>query len=505
MRARTSGGYGMSQVKCFAALMLLGLTLGSGLLQAQWQKLTNLPPTTLGSILLLTDGTVIAHEEADLINNLATVNWYKLTPDINGSYVNGTWSQIAPLPSEYCPLFFASAVLADARVIVEGGEDNTCFNYLSNLGAIYDPVANTWTPVDPPSGWSQIGDAPATVLSDGTYMQGNYNNLDALLNISTLTWSGTGAGKYDLNQEEGWTLLPNGKVLTVDTYHGSPVPFGTNSEIYDPSTGFWTSAGSTIVQLWDSCDFDRIISKETGPAVLQADGKVFAMGGNACAAGHTATYDPIAQSWTAGPDFPGSLNMDDGPAALETNGRILMMTSPGLFQLGSVFLEWDGSQLTQISGPPNAGIDTSYQGHMLMLPTGQILLTDYSTDVEIFTSSGATYSGWDPQIVLPTELPSFKRGSSVLLHGYRFNGASQNNAYGDDFQDATNYPIVRFTNTATGHVFYARTHDHSTMAVGYTGPTSTHVDIPASMESGLANMQMIVNGIASKNYRVVIR
>ena len=140
-----------------------------------------------------------------------------------------------------------------------------------------------------------------------------------------------------------------------------------------------------------------------------------------------------------------------------------------------------------------------------MLPTGQILFTDYSTDVEIFTSTGGSYSGWDPVVVLPSTWPGFTRGGTVMLQGYKFHGATQNNAYGDDFQDATNYPIVRFTNISTGHVFYGRTHDHSTMAVGYTGPTSTHVDVPANMESGGANMQVVVNGIASRNYHVMIR
>lgn len=486
------------------------LIFSSGRLQAQqWQGLTNPPPTNIGAILLLTDGTVIGHEEADKNDNLATVNWYKLTPDINGSYVNGTWSQIAPLPSNYCPLFFASAVLPDGRALVEGGEDNTCDHTRfgeTPLGAIYDPVENTWTPVNPPSGWTQIGDAPATVLADGTYLQGAYLHPDALLDAATLTWTVTGTGKFDLNQEEGWTLLPNGRVLTVDTYHG-PALTGTESEIYDPSTGAWSSAGSTIVQLWDGCYVTglRIISREIGPAILQPNGKVFAMGGNACAAGHTATYDPVAQSWTPGPDFPDALNMDDGPAALEINGKVLMMTSPGLFQPGSVFLEWDGTQLTPTNGPPNTPVDTSYQGHMLMLPTGQILLSDYSTDVEIFTSSGNPYTGWTPRVVLPSARPTFTRGTTVVLHGYNFNGASQNNAYGDDFQDATNYPIVRFTNIGTGHVFYGRTHDHSTMAVGYGGPTSTHVDVPDNMETGSANMQVVVNGIVSRNYPVMIR
>ena len=38
-------------------------------------------------------------------------------------------------------------------------------------------------------------------------------------------------------------LLPNGKVLLVDTQN-TP-----NSEIFNPKTSTWTSAGSTIVDL----------------------------------------------------------------------------------------------------------------------------------------------------------------------------------------------------------------------------------------------------------------
>jgi len=92
--------------------------------QSQWTRTTNNPPVRLGTALLLTDGTVIAHEENDLGGNVATNKWYKLTPDINGSYINGTWSQIASMAANYGPLFFASAVLPDGRVIVEGGEYN---------------------------------------------------------------------------------------------------------------------------------------------------------------------------------------------------------------------------------------------------------------------------------------------------------------------------------------------------------------------------------------------
>ena len=77
-------------------------------------------------------------------------DWWKLTPDEFGSYVNGTWTQLASLPDGYSPLYHASAVLPDGRVIIEGGEyifSNGVFHPVwSDQGAIYDPLADTWTP-----------------------------------------------------------------------------------------------------------------------------------------------------------------------------------------------------------------------------------------------------------------------------------------------------------------------------------------------------------------------
>ena len=122
--------------------------------------------------------------------------------------------------------------------------------------------------MNPPSGWSTIGDASSVVLTNGTLMLANCcTTQQALLNASTLTWTSTGSGKFDENDEEGWNLLPGGKVLTVDAYVNLNDPNGTNSELYNPGTGSWSSAGSTIVQLWDSHG-----SYEVGPAMLRPDG-----------------------------------------------------------------------------------------------------------------------------------------------------------------------------------------------------------------------------------------
>jgi hypothetical protein len=115
------------------------------------------------------------------------------------------------------------------------------------------------------------------VLFNGTFMQANCcTNQAALLEAKTLTWTPTGTGKFDPNDEEGWTLLPNGKVLTVDAYVPIPpfpyLPAGKNFELYDPKTGGWSSAGSTRVQWWDSaakCGGEDVATFEFGPGVLR--------------------------------------------------------------------------------------------------------------------------------------------------------------------------------------------------------------------------------------------
>ena len=258
------------QLETSEPMLILLLVLAGVALGQTWQPLQHQPTFNASTALLLTDGTVMVHQEGGL-------QWWKLTPDLNGSYVNGTWTQKASLPSNYSPLYYASAVLPDGRLIIEGGEYNFGSAVWTNLGAIYDPLANKWTAVNPPSGWANIGDAQSVILS-GTFMLANaVSTQQALLNATTLTWTSTGTGKADSNNEEGWTLLPNGLVLTVDANSNN-----THAERYSPRLGKWASAGSTIVQLTDPG------SHELGPAVLRPNGTVFATG----ATGHNAIYTP---------------------------------------------------------------------------------------------------------------------------------------------------------------------------------------------------------------------
>jgi hypothetical protein len=99
-------------------------------------NLTHQPPDGAGVPFLLTDGTVLVQGNNDS-------DWWKLTPDIHGNYVNGTWTQVASLPQNYSPYAFASAVLVNGKVVIVGGEYNFGTFAFTNQGAVYDPVHNT--------------------------------------------------------------------------------------------------------------------------------------------------------------------------------------------------------------------------------------------------------------------------------------------------------------------------------------------------------------------------
>ncbi len=474
-------GFKAAQV-CFAFCLLL---LCPGLARAQgWQS--NTAPISAAMSLLLTDGTVISQD-------FLTGDWWKLTPDNFGSYVNGTWSQIASLPAGYGPLYYASAVLADGRVVILGGEYNFGSPSDTNMAAIYDPVADTWTTLAGPPGWASIGDASCTVLPDGTFLLANqFGSNAALLDPATLTWTTRSfKGKSDPNAEEGWTLLQNGNLLTIDCQNG------TLSEIYNPLTDTWTGAGSTINAL--SAGLSGIVN-EMGPQVLRPDGTVVAFG----ASGHNSVYHTATNSWTAAPDFPNGLDVADGPACLLPNGNVFVGASPGVFNPGTKFFEFDG---TNLNPAPDILFDgpniPTYVMNMVMLPTGQVYVTKNSTDTEIYTPTGGPLDSWRPTI---TDCPtSVQPGSSYTLSGTQLNGLSQNGAYGDDSSNATNYPLVRITSQASGHVTYFRTHDHSTMGIA-TGSAivSTNFDVPLGVELGPADLVVVTNGIESAPFPITV-
>lgn len=476
---------------------------GGGELQASLaaepglSEVAHQPPVGMQLAFLMTDGSLMTQSNQ-------SNSWYKYAPDSSGNYSNGTWTKVASLPAGYSPSAFSSAVLPDGRLAISGGEYNAGGKYalqLTNLGAIYDPKANTWTKLGHPTGWQFIGDSPATVLADGRFFIGQKLTMfGAVLDPKTLRWTTIGtAGKSDFNSEEGFTLLPDGSVLATD------VKNAPNSERYLPVSGTWVNAGSTIVDLHSPTTVKGCLKYgpqksdcyfppgEIGPNMLRPDGTVFATGsgsgpsGNG--AGHTAVYHTtgsLAGTWTTGPDFPNGDNAGDSYSVLLPSGNVLVFGASGRLY------EFDGSQLIAKG---------SAKGAPILLPTGQVLMLGSS--VSLYTPSGQAQPSWAPHI---TSVPAtVARGSSYTISGAQFNGLSKAVEFGDEFENATNYPLVRITNNATHHVFYARTHDHSSMGVATgSAPVSTHFDVPATMETGASTLQVIANGIPSIAVNVTV-
>jgi hypothetical protein len=472
------------------------LLLGAGIASSQtWTPLNHQPGVNLGVMLQLRDGRILAHEE----QNGNPRNWWILTPDSTGSYVNGTWSSGGQLPSNYAPFYFSSQVLLDGkRVIIEGGEYNFGQAVWTNLGAILDISTLTWAANGHPDGWGNIGDAQSVILANGKYMQADCCTTQQYLGAAgpPWTWTGaTGTGKADVNDEEGWTLLPSGKVLTVDAYVFNTNTCGGNkaSELYDPGTGAWTCGPNTPVQMWDNA------GHELGPAVLMYNAKVLQFG----AIPATAIYDPVANSWTAGPTPAGGLDAADAPAALEPNGKVLAMLSPGEFQAGCQMVEYDptANTITNTTNPTNCPSDSSFVGHLMVLPTGQIMFTDFSGLVEIYTPAAGVGTANVPLIIGPM-VNSPMLPTNNVVKGFNFNGLTQNNAYGDDYQGDTDYPLVRLTSYSTGLVYYGITHDESTHSIAPGGLMSTMFDRPAGLPAGFYKLEVIANGVKSSNFVV---
>ena len=474
---------------------------GGGITSGTWKQIATTPNIAAGFSILLTDGSVMVQ---DLTNGGG--DWWKLRPDATGSYANGTWTQLPSMPNGYAPLYFASAVLPDGRVVFVGGEYQAGEPAWQNNGAVYDPVANRWTPLAPPAGWTTIGDAQSIVLADGRYLLSNCCTTDmAVLDPATLTWSPiTSAGKADVFDEEGWTLLPNGTLLTVDS-NNLTVP--TNSEIYTPPdahhAGGWTSGGPTNVVIADTSSW------EVGPAMIRPDGTIFQSG----ATGHTAIYDLRQKTWRAGPDYPfidgeGQLDQADGPAALLPNGHVLLATSPGLFQTPAHMVEFDGTSLTEVATPAAGIYDSSYNINFLLLPTGEVLETDFSGDLELYSqaaSGGGCHSTGSPPPTLTSMPTTLTRGKAYSFSGEQLHGIASGVSYGDDAQASTNYPIVQITNRATGHVQYGRTRGFSNFSIARGARSSAVLDVPATLELGTSDLVVIVNGIASDSMRVRIK
>jgi hypothetical protein len=453
-----------------------------------WSALANPIPNsdTAGTMLLLPNGTVMVQGGGQ------TSAWYDLAPDSTGSYVNGTWTQLASM--NVSRQYFGSNVLSNDKVFVVGGEYAGDVR-LTASAEIYDMATNTWTTTaSAPNG--SFGDDPTEVLNDGTILAGYiFGPQTNIYDPTTGAWSaGPTKLRNDRSDEEGWVKLANGNILSYDVF--ASINSGTStSQMYNPSLNEWIDAGTLPVMLSSSAD-----DYELGPGMLLPDGRVFWIGAN----GNTALYTPgptatDAGTWDAGPVVPRGRGADDAPAVVLPDGQVLVAADTPKFKGPTAIYDYNPAtnKIVTVSVPSFIYEDCpAYVDRMLVLPNGQVLYSNGASSTLYVDNGGAPKAAWQPTI---SSIAS-DGGATYTLTGTQTNGLSEGAAYGDDAEMAENYPIVRLR-ASNGTITYATTSDWSTSGVATgTTPETTLFTLPPGLANATYALTVIADGMASKAF-----
>lgn len=239
------------------------------------------------SATLLPNGQVLVAGGSDSSGNaIATAELY--------DPATGTWS---PTGSMHTPRYSHGAtLLADGRVLVIGGWQQDTGVTLASA-EVYDPSTGTWTA----TGSMNVArsDPAVTVLRTGNVLVTSgtkccpYTGFSSaeVYDPSTGTWTFTGSMSVARSGASA-TLLPNGHVLVAAGSTGRCCPWTadlTSAELYDPSTGTWTTTGSMST------------ARDAFAATLLNSGQVLVAGGeNSSGTPLSAaeSYDPAMGTWS---------------------------------------------------------------------------------------------------------------------------------------------------------------------------------------------------------------
>lgn len=276
----------------------------------------------------------------------------------------------------------ASAVLLpNGSILVAGGCTGGCLSSATASAEIYNPISGAWTKTGSMAKartyFSLLLLPSGSVMALGGCTGLNANGCSGvtaaaeIYNPSTGKWSSTGA----MNAARGSltaTLLPNGKVLAAGGINGAdnPIP---SAELYDLATGKWTITGKMNV------------ARDEHTAVLLATGNVLVAGGENLSGVSTVKaeiYNPGTGKWT----LTGSMHTSrlEHTMTLLMNGNVLVaggtrQTLSGQSVLSSAEIYNPGSGLWAVTG----GLQQARTGHTAtLMPSGYVIAVSGSGKVD---------------------------------------------------------------------------------------------------------------------------
>jgi N-acetylneuraminic acid mutarotase len=424
-----TGSMGVPRTNHTATLLTNGLVLvaGGGSTAELYNPVTELWTAT-GSLntnrnshsaTLLPSGKVIA------------VGGYSISPS-GASTVLNTAELYDPVTGVWTPTVSLNAVrfgqtatmLANGRILLSGG--STGFNPLPSA-ELYESAVGNWAISGSLNSLVYEGN-PACMLPDGKVLVASGEVYDP----SSGTWTTTGS----MQTGRSWstaTLLPNGKVLVVGGLDPGSRQSIADCELYDPVTGTWSVTGSLNIARYGQ-----------RPTLLQ-NGKLLVSGGyngsypsgGFVAAGEI--YDPATGLWT----MTGSVSIarDGHTATLLTNGLVLITGGTRFINGGyTEVVNCDLYNPATGSWTATGSLTSRRSSHTAtLLPNGRVMVTGghfyqsgvfYRNNTEIYTPATGTWALTGSMINTrdhhtATLLPNGK----VLVAGgtQHFNGAAMAN------------------------------------------------------------------------------
>jgi hypothetical protein len=384
----------------------------------------------------------------DLFQSIATNTGYaeKYTPS------TGLWTSISPADGTArgtLPVLSDPSVgfelgpmlrLLDGRALVIGANQHTAF---------YTPSSNTWAP--------------------GPDMRAD------------LTGPGGTIGKALFGADDAAAaILPNGHVYLTADAGPNPISLGANTKAGSAAVTLPTTAG--LQSTWSVAQADR---KHTtiprGAVIFSVDSPTSITLGTFDSSGNLVTSN-----------------------ALQSQENVSLVLG-GVFSSPTQLFDFNptAGTMTPIAAPAGSLLasEPAFLTRMLVLPTGQLLLSDSSNQLYVYTPSGSA-----PVSLRPAIFDVDYTGDGVFkLTGTRLNGQSAGASYGDDDQMDENYPIVRLENPATGDVYYCRTTNWDSVRVGGNRPETVDFTLNPAVTPGRYELTVVGAGIASRPVRIRIR
>lgn len=267
---------------------------------------------------------------------------------------SGTWTAASPL--NLARYWHTATLLPNGKVLVAGGRGISAA--ITGSAELYDPTTGIWKMTG--SMTNARASHTATLLPNGKVLVatgvglGGLSSSAELYDPATGKWTTTGALKHARNSTTA-NLLPNGKVLVAGGFDSNGI---TNvAELYDPANGTWTNTGSLITP------------RQAHTATLLPNGKVLITGGTYFIASpiylsSSELYDPTTGTWTT----TGSLNTGrwKHTATILPNGQVLVaggcatngnnfFTSAELYDVGLGFTNSWQPRIASLTTPLNLG------------------------------------------------------------------------------------------------------------------------------------------------------